>query len=144
MGKGEGPEQRAVFIGGLPIGTNGAAIAQALAQRGFHVRKVPVVLDGYAPCVEMWTVDAASSLVTMKRIRMFGKYVDVRPYVSRKSCGRHRHTLTASGRSLNLASWSLKSVSSGRTRTGIVTPQKVTARRKSVRKTPDLSPEART
>jgi len=139
--KGEGPEQRAVFIGGLPIGTNGAAIAQALAQRGFHVRKVPVVRDGYAPCVEMWTVDAASSLVTMKRIRMFGKYVDVRPYVSKKSNGRHFRTFTASGNSLNLASWSLKSLA---VPIGTVTPQKETARRKSVRKTTGLSPEAMT
>jgi len=74
--------KRSVFLGGLPEKTTGDMIVRDLQRLDVKVVNFPVVKNGYAPRVVLGSLDHAKMLVSLKRVKVNGAPVDVRPYVN--------------------------------------------------------------
>jgi len=74
--------KRSVFLGGLPEKTTGDMIVRDLQRLDVKVENFPVVKNGYAPRVVLGTLEHAKMLVNLKRVKINGAPVDVRPYVN--------------------------------------------------------------
>jgi len=74
--------KRSVFLGGLPENTTGEVIVRDLKRLDVKVVNFPVVKNGYAPRVVLGSLDHAKMLVALKRVKVNGAPVDVRPYVN--------------------------------------------------------------
>jgi len=74
--------KRSVFLGGLPEKTTGEMIINDLERLDVKVLNFPVVKNGYAPRVELESLEDAKKLVSLKRLMVNGTAVDVRPYVN--------------------------------------------------------------
>jgi len=74
--------KRSVFLGGLPEKTTGDIIVRDLQRLDVKVVNFPVVKNGYAPRVVLGSLEHAKMLVALKRVKVNGAPVDVRPYVN--------------------------------------------------------------
>jgi len=74
--------KRSVFLGGLPEKTTGDIIVRDLQRLDVEVVNFPVVKNGYAPRVVLGSLEHAKMLVALKRVKVNGAPVDVRPYVN--------------------------------------------------------------
>lgn len=74
--------KRSVFLGGLPETTTGEMIVRDLQRLDVKVVNFPVVKNGYAPRVVLGSLEHAKMLVALKRVKVNGAPVDVRPYVN--------------------------------------------------------------
>jgi len=76
--------KRSVFLGGLPEKTTGDMVVRDLQRLDVSVVNVPVVKNGYAPRVVLGSLAHANMLVALKRVKVNGAFVDVRPCVNFK------------------------------------------------------------
>jgi len=74
--------KRSVFIGGLSNGTTGQMIIDDLEKLDVKVVNHPLIKTGFTPKVTLGTVEQASKLIKMKRVRIHHSLVDIRAYVN--------------------------------------------------------------
>lgn len=76
------PADQIVFLGGLPTGITGEMLVDELkTQYGLTPTDRPTIISNFAPRVGFHTPADAKMLIRMKKIRIFGQDVDVRPFV---------------------------------------------------------------
>jgi len=76
------PDERSVFLGGLPNGTTGQMIKEELEKLDVKVVNHPVIKTGFTPQVMLGSVEQARKLVNLRKVRINNTLVDVRPYVN--------------------------------------------------------------
>merc|ERR1719427_90339 len=76
--------KRSVFIGGLPAGTTTKDLQDVLVKMGMKVINYPVIKHGFVRQVILDTIAQAESLIRMRKIKVNGTFVDVRPFVNQK------------------------------------------------------------
>jgi len=77
--------KRSVFLGGLSKGTTSQMIKEDLQKMDVKVINHPLVKNGFTPKVTLGTVRETNMLISLKKVRINDKLVDVRPYVNFKS-----------------------------------------------------------
>jgi len=77
--------KRSVFLGGLSKGTTSQVIKDDLDKLDVKVVNYPLIKSGFTPKVTLGSVEQTNKLINMKKVRINGTLVDVRPYVNSKS-----------------------------------------------------------
>lgn len=76
--------KRSVFIGGLSNVTTTKNLQDVLLDMGMKVINYPVIKHGFARQVILDTISQAKSLIQMRKVKVNGIFVDVRPFVNQK------------------------------------------------------------
>jgi len=74
--------KRSVFLGGLSKGTTSQMIKDDLNKLDVKVINHPIVKTGFTPKVTFGTVKESKMLIKLKKVRIKGTLVDVRPYTN--------------------------------------------------------------
>jgi len=75
-------DDRKIFLGGLPLGTNEKTLREEMAAQGYKVLKRPKIIRGFAPEVMMRSVEEAKELVDKGVVNILGVEAEVRSFNS--------------------------------------------------------------
>lgn len=74
--------KRSIFLGGLSADTTVEHIKDDLERAGYPVENNPILKAGFVPQVVLESVEKAQDLIKLAKIKINGKFADVRPYVN--------------------------------------------------------------
>lgn len=92
------PADQIVFLGGLPTQITAKKLVKELETKyNVEVQNFPQLFEGFTPRVVLATLEQADHLKKKKKLDLFGRKIDVRPYEDRLRTEDQKHMVFLGG-----------------------------------------------